>query len=47
MHDLWRLGVLVGWLVVACIATVLFFRWEQLIDRVFNRILWISAKSRF
>lgn len=28
LHDLWRLGVLAGWLVIACIVTVLFFRWE-------------------
>jgi len=28
MHDLWRLGVLAGWVVVAGIITVRFFRWE-------------------
>ena len=28
LHDLWRLGVLAAWLVVAGIVTVLFFRWE-------------------
>ncbi len=28
VHDLWRLGVLAGWVVVAGIITVRFFRWE-------------------
>lgn len=28
LQDLWRLGILAAWLVVACIATVVFFRWE-------------------
>jgi ABC-2 type transport system permease protein len=28
LHDLWRLGVLLAWLVAAGIVTVLFFRWE-------------------
>ncbi len=27
-HDLWRLGVLAGWVVVTSIITVRFFRWE-------------------
>jgi len=28
LEDLWRLGVLAGWVVVAIIITVRFFRWE-------------------
>ena len=28
MEDLWQLGVLAGWLVVASVITVRFFRWE-------------------
>jgi len=28
LEDLWRLGVLAAWLVVATIITVRFFRWE-------------------
>lgn len=28
LHDLWRLGILGGWTVVASIITVRFFRWE-------------------
>lgn len=28
LDDLWRLGVLAGWTVVASIITVRFFRWE-------------------
>ncbi len=28
LEDLWRLGVLAGWLIVASIITVRFFRWE-------------------
>ena len=28
LEDLWRLGVLAGWLVIASIITVRFFRWE-------------------
>lgn len=28
LHDLWRLGVLAGWTVIAGVVTVRFFRWE-------------------
>jgi ABC-2 type transport system permease protein len=28
LEDLWRLGVLAGWIVIAGIITVRFFRWE-------------------
>ena len=28
LEDLWRLGVLVGWIVIAGIVTIRFFRWE-------------------
>ena len=28
LQDLWRVGVLVGWVVVASVVTVRFFRWE-------------------
>jgi len=28
LHDLWRLGILLAWLVAAVITTRLFFRWE-------------------
>jgi len=28
LEDLWRLGVLAGWIVIASIVTVRFFRWE-------------------
>jgi ABC-type multidrug transport system permease subunit len=28
LYDLWRLGVFAGWLVLAAIVTVKFFRWE-------------------
>ncbi len=28
LSDLWRLGVMAAWIVVACIVTVRFFRWE-------------------
>ena len=28
LEDLWRLGVLVSWIVIASIVTVRFFRWE-------------------
>ncbi|MBE9513171.1 MAG: hypothetical protein IMY77_03860 [Chloroflexi bacterium] len=28
MEDLWWLGILVGWVVVASVVTVRFFRWE-------------------
>ena len=28
LEDLWRLGVMAGWIVIAGIITVRFFRWE-------------------
>jgi len=28
LEDLWRLGILAGWIVIASIVTVRFFRWE-------------------